>query len=127
MEYKTGMVTKGKVTGIQPYGAFVSLDEETQGLIHISECRHGYVKEVDELLTVGEELEVMVIDIDEYTKKISLSLRTLEDPQTFVYYPKKKRHYAKKNKIGFQSIKETLPKWIKQAKEDEKNQINSKQ
>ncbi|MFL2099678.1 CvfD/Ygs/GSP13 family RNA-binding post-transcriptional regulator [Desemzia sp. FAM 23991] len=127
MEYKIGMVTKGQVTGIQPYGAFVSLDEETQGLIHISECRHGYVKEVDELLTVGEELEVMIIDIDEYTKKISLSLRTLEDPQTFVYYPKKKRHYAKKGKIGFQSIKETLPKWIKQAKEDEKNQINSRQ
>lgn len=126
MEYKIGMVTKGEVTGIQPYGAFVSLDEETQGLIHISECRHGYVKEVGDLLKVGDRITVMIIDIDEYTKKISLSLRALEDPQTFVYYPKKKRHYTKKGKIGFQSIRETLPKWIKQAKEDEKNQINSR-
>ena len=38
--YRIGMVLEGYVTGIQPYGAFVALDEETQGLIHISECHH---------------------------------------------------------------------------------------
>lgn len=126
MNYKIGMVTEGEVTGIQPYGAFVSLDDETQGLIHISECKHGYVKDVNELLTVGDSVEVVIIDIDEYTKKISLSIRALEDPQTFVYYPKKKRRYKKQNKIGFQTIKEAIPKWIEQAKEDEKNQINAR-
>jgi len=126
MNYKIGTVTEGEVTGIQPYGAFVALDEETQGLIHISECKHGYVKDVSELLTVGDSVEVMIIDIDEYTKKISLSIRALEDPQPFVYYPKKKRRYKKRNKIGFQSIKEAMPKWIAQAKEDEKNQVNTR-
>lgn len=124
MNYKIGMVTEGEVTGIQPYGAFVSLDEETQGLIHISECKHGYVKDVSDFLSVGDIVGVVIIDIDEYTKKISLSIRALEDPQTFVYYPKKKRHYKKHDKIGFQSIKEAMPKWIEQAKEDEKNGIN---
>lgn len=124
MNYKIGMVTEGEVTGIQPYGAFVSLDEETQGLIHISECKHGYVKDVSDFLSVGDIVGVVIIDIDEYTKKISLSIRALEDPQTFVYYPKKKRYYKKHDKIGFQSIKEAMPKWIEQAKEDEKNGIN---
>lgn len=124
MNYKIGMVTKGEVTGIQPYGAFVSLDEETQGLIHISECKHGYVKDVSDLLSIGDTVEVMIIDIDEYTKKISLSIRALEDPQAFVYYPKKKRRYKKQDKIGFQSIKEAMPKWIEQAKEDERDGIN---
>ena len=54
--YKVGDVVKGKVTGIQPYGAFVSLDEHTQGLVHISEITYGYVKEVAEFLTVGQEV-----------------------------------------------------------------------
>ena len=52
--YKVGDVVTGKVTGIQPYGAFVSLDEHTQGLVHISEITYGYVKEVAEFLTVGK-------------------------------------------------------------------------
>ena len=38
-KFEIGTVTKGKVTGIQPYGAFVALNEETQGLVHISEVK----------------------------------------------------------------------------------------
>ena len=74
MTYKIDMIVKGKVTGIQPYGAFVSLDKDTQGLVHISECKHGFVKNLNAILQVGEEIEVMVIDIDEYTKKIYFCL-----------------------------------------------------
>lgn len=69
MDYKIGMIVKGRITGIQPYGAFVSLDKETQGLIHISECTHGYVKNLNEVLTVGDVMDVVILDIDEYTKK----------------------------------------------------------
>ena len=46
MTYKIGQIIKGKITGIQPYGAFVSLDEETQGLIHVSEVQSGYLKSI---------------------------------------------------------------------------------
>ena len=124
MRYKIGMVIKGKITGIQPYGAFVSLDEQTQGLIHISECKHGFVKELSEVLAVGNEIEVMVLDIDEYTKKISLSLRALEESTTFQYHSKKRRKYHDKFGIlGFDTIKESIPKWIKEAKEDEKKSM----
>ncbi|MEK6190555.1 MAG: CvfD/Ygs/GSP13 family RNA-binding post-transcriptional regulator [Carnobacterium alterfunditum] len=123
MRYKIGMVVKGKITGIQPYGAFVSLDEETQGLIHISECKHGFVKDLSEVLAVGNEIEVMVLDIDEYTKKISLSLRALEESTTFQYYYKKRRqHHEKFGALGFDTIKESIPKWIEEAKEAEKKQ-----
>ena len=126
MEYKIGMVVTGKVTGIQPYGAFVMLDDETQGLIHISECKHGYTKDLNELLTIDETIEVMILDIDEYTKKISLSLRTMQEPKKQQYHPTKRRHRHKQDKIGFQSIREALPKWIEQAKRDEKEHSDSK-
>ena len=46
----TGSIVTGKVTGIQPYGAFVALDENTQGLVHISEITHGYVKDINDHL-----------------------------------------------------------------------------
>ena len=44
MHYKIGEIVEGIITGIQPYGAFVSLDDETCGLIHISEISDGFVK-----------------------------------------------------------------------------------
>lgn len=125
MNYKIGIIVKGKVTGIQPYGAFVSLDKETQGLVHISECKHGFVKNLNDVLQVGEEIEVMVIDIDEYTKKISLSMRSLEENVTFQYHHKKRKNRQDKAvKPGFQAIAKMLPKWIEEAKKDEKARNN---
>lgn len=128
MRYRIGMVIDGIVTGIQPYGAFVALDSDTQGLIHISECHHGFVSDVGEFLKVGDHVRVMVIDIDEYTQKISLSMRCLEKKFDFSR-PKKSlknqhkkywtnRHYTS----GFHPIEEQLPTWIADALADlEKN------
>ena len=78
-KYRVGDVVTGKVTGIQPYGAFVALDDETQGLVHISEITYGYVKDVNEFIKVGDEITVKVLDVDEEQKKISLSIRVLQE------------------------------------------------
>ena len=86
MEYRIGDILTGKVTGVQPYGAFVMLDEHTQGLVHISECQHGYVKDTSDIFTVGQRVEVVILDIDEYTQKISLSLRALQAFAIFRYF-----------------------------------------
>ncbi len=69
-KYELGDVLTGKVTGIQPYGAFVALDDDTQGLVHISEITYGFVKDVSEFLSVGQEVEVKVLEIDEVPKKL---------------------------------------------------------
>ena len=55
MTYKIGQVLQGTVTGIQPYGAFVALDEQTQGLIHVSEIQSGYTKNINEVLLYQQE------------------------------------------------------------------------
>ena len=83
-QYTTGVVVTGKVTGIQDYGAFVALDAETQGLVHISEITNGYVKDIHDFLKVGDTVEVKVLSIDEEHRKMSLSLKA-----------------AKRNKEGF--------------------------
>lgn len=112
MGYKIGQIIKGDITGIQPYGAFVSLDSHTQGLVHVSEIQAGYTKNIHQYLEIGQKVRVQIIDIDEYTKKISLSLRTLADHSPASPY-QRKRYFTNRNKnIGFRSIQEQMPNWI---------------
>ena len=117
-DYKIGDVVKGTVNGIQAYGIFVALDEETQGLVHISECRHGYIDNVKSFIKIGETVEVRVIDIDEFTKKMSLSMRVLEETHT-PQQPLKRKWNTTKNTqtIGFSSLAQKLPHWIEEAKQ----------
>lgn len=120
MKYKIGDVVKGKIAGIQPYGAFVKLDDHTQGLIHISECKHGFVANISDILNINQEVEVMILDIDEYNKKISLSLRLLENtivPEKELNKPKKHFWTDKKNRIGYASIAKQKDMWVKEALE----------
>lgn len=116
MVYQIGQKVRGTVTGIQPYGAFVSIDDETQGLIHISELKHGYIKDISEIVSKGDEIDVMIMDIDEYSHKISLSLRSLQKPK---YHPFSNRknisRYGRKTGVGFKTIDDKMPKWKQQA------------
>mgnify|MGYP003412907166 FL=1 len=118
-KYKVGDVVTGKVTGIQPYGAFVALDDETQGLVHISEITYGYVKDVHEFIKVGDEIMVKILDVDEDQKKISLSIRVLQESPV-----SKKREVAPRKTLqervneadadGFRVLQQKLESWIKQ-------------
>ena len=118
-KYKVGDVVTGKVTGIQPYGAFVALDDETQGLVHISEITYGYVKDVNEFIKVGDEIMVKILDVDEEQKKISLSIRVLQESPV-----SKKREVAPRKTLqereneadadGFRVLQQKLQSWIKQ-------------
>jgi general stress protein 13 len=120
---EVGSVLTGKVTGIQPYGAFVALDENTQGLVHISEITHGYVKDINEHLTVGDEVKVKVLSIDEAAGKIGLSIRATEEAPEQA--PRAKKPRAKRpaavvqhqddSAQGFNTLKDKLQEWIAQS------------
>ncbi|WP_391202862.1 S1 domain-containing post-transcriptional regulator GSP13 [Psychrobacillus sp. L4] len=119
-DFKVGDVVKGKVTGIQPYGAFVSLDEDTQGLVHISEITYGYVKEVSEFLIVGQEVEVKILEVDNESGKISLSIRELQEKPAAPKKDDKPRktlqaRVDEHDQEGFNTLKEKLADWIKQS------------
>lgn len=116
-DYHIGMVVTGKVTGIQPYGIFVSLEDDVQGLIHISEIKPEFVHHLSHLFHIGDEVTAKIIDIDEYNHKMSLSSRALYEhvPRRYL----KKHYFTNKNKkIGFLSIKREMNKWIETAMDD---------
>ncbi len=77
MQLKVGQIIQGTVTGIQPYGAFVLIDDQTSGLIHISEISDGYVKDVKNFVNIKDTVTVKVIDVDETCKYARLSLKAL--------------------------------------------------
>ncbi len=73
---EVGQVLKGKVTSIKNFGAFVNIDG-VEGLIHISEVSWDRIDKVEDVLTVGDEIEVFVLGIDKDEQKVSLGLKQL--------------------------------------------------
>ena len=78
MSIEVGNKLKGKVTGIKKFGAFVELPEGKSGLVHISEVADNYVENVEDHLSVGDEVEVKVLSIAD-DGKISLSIKKAKD------------------------------------------------
>ena len=62
MPIQVGDIVKGMITGIQPYGAFVALDNGHKGLIHISEISERYVRDVHSYVRLNERVSVKVLD-----------------------------------------------------------------
>ena len=81
-KYPEGSIVSGKVVSITDYGAFVELEKGVEGLIHVSEMswtRHGI--HPSKIVSVGETVEVKVLNVDKEKKRISLGLKQLtEDP-----------------------------------------------
>lgn len=111
--FQIGDIVEGEVTGIQNYGIFVKISDKMQGLVHISECQHGFISSLEELVHIGDKVKVQVIDIDEYTHKISLSMRTLSKLNVPMHPAKIKHRYRKRlPNIGFQTLADKMPEWI---------------
>lgn len=80
-KYAVGNVVTGKVVRMVPFGAFVELEEGVDGLVHISQIAYKHVEKPEDELTIGQEIQAKVTELDLAAKKISLSIKeTLEKP-----------------------------------------------
>ena len=87
-DLKADMALTGKVTKIEKFGAFVDLGTERPGLIHVSEISNEYVKRPEDVVKVGDEVQVKVIGVDRRKKQIKLSMKALiPEPQKEVEKP----------------------------------------
>ncbi len=77
-EIKKGMVVRGKVSRIEKFGVFVEIGAERPGMIHISELTHGYIRNAEEVVKVGDEIEAQVLGVNRRKKRIKLSRKALE-------------------------------------------------
>ena len=73
--HQIGQITPGKVTKLVPFGAFVRVEEGIEGLVHVSELAERHVEIPEQVVSVGDEVMVKIIDIDLDRRRISLSLK----------------------------------------------------
>lgn len=87
--HAVGQIVPGKVTKLVPFGAFVRVEEGIEGLVHISELAQRHVEVPDQVVNVGDEAMVKVIDIDLDRRRISLSLKQADEDYTEEFDPSK--------------------------------------
>ena len=82
-KHPVGSTTKGKVVSVVPFGVFVEIEPHLEGLVHVSEVAHNFVKDLNEAVKVGEEVEVKILNYDEANRKINLSIKAClpEEPK----------------------------------------------
>ena len=76
-KYKVGSVVRGKVVNLTSFGAFTKLEEGIEGLIHISELADRRIEKPEEVVSVGDELDLKVINLTPKDRRIGLSLKAL--------------------------------------------------
>ncbi len=100
--YPVGARVKGTVVSVTDFGAFVELEQDVEGLIHISELSWGHPENPKDIVHEGDEVEVVVLGCDEEARRISLSLRqTSDDPWADVEakYPRGQRVVGEVTKV----------------------------
>lgn len=116
-EFKKGQLVKGIITGIEKYGAFLKIDEECNGLIHISQISDRFVRDINSYLKVGDEISAIVLE-DNIDTHLKLSIKEITKTTG-------NRRQIKETSAGFSTLKSMLDDWIKE-KHQEKIDDNAK-
>lgn len=103
--YKKGDIVEGKVTGIEGYGIFISLDDNYSGLIHISEITQGFVTDINKYVKIGDTIYVYILDVDDKDKHLILSIKNIN------YKYNDDTVLVKESIRGFLPLYEKLKEW----------------
>ena len=113
-DYVAGSIVKGQVTGIEKYGAFVSVDDSYTGLIHISEVSNEFVNDINNFFEIGEIIYCEVLEVDEKNFQLKLSIKNIN-------YKLHNNSKVKESRLGFLPLKNNLNKWIEDKISEIKN------
>jgi general stress protein 13 len=128
LSIQAGSVLEGKVTGIKPFGAFVELEEGVTGLVHISQVSHTFVNDINDVLKVGDVVQVKVLNVEE-NGKISLSIKETQPKPEGADRPRNKNKGGKGSRKPqqdkaistqtdnepFNTMADQLKEWAKKA------------
>ncbi|MEH7093595.1 S1 domain-containing RNA-binding protein [Neobacillus vireti] len=122
MSIEVGSKLQGKVTGITNFGAFVELPDGSTGLVHISEVADNYVKDINDHLKVGDQVEVKVLNVEK-DGKIGLSIKKAKDrpePEKKQYSqsqrPRQNRSNDRNNNKG-ETFESKMAKFLKDSED----------
>ena len=113
--YKVNDVINCTVCGIENYGIFIRTEDDYTGLIHISEISSDFVRNVSDYAKVGEKIKCQVLEVNDDLKQLKLTIKHLNFKEGY------SREEISKLDSGFDTLKEMLPKWIEEKKNNELN------
>ena len=112
-KYYPGSVVSGTVVGIKAYGAFISLEDDISGLLHISEITDSFVSDVNKYVQIGQVLKVKILDIDFDTRHAKLSLKAVKNVKNRKRYNLSEENFNAYKE--FRILKEQLPRFMKET------------
>ena len=128
MAIEVGSVVEGKITRITNFGAFVELEDDRSGLIHISEVANEYVNDVSDFLHEGEMVQAKVVSIDP-NGRVALSIKRMKPPVQEAENKPARATKPKPNRKLSASFEDKLSKFLKDSDErltDLKRKTDSK-
>ena len=79
-KYAIGNVVKGRIARMTDFGAFVELEPGVDALLHVSQISYEHVAKPEDVFKIGDEIEAKIVDFKPEDKKISLSIKALQEP-----------------------------------------------
>ena len=126
-KYIPGQIIKGTVTKITNFGAFVELEPELEGLLHISELADHKIEKPQDVVKLGEEIEVKILRVDTESRKIGLSLRRVRwaAEEQAAEHPQKPTPVGVQTVLDDSDIEQIKKTQEKQASELEQNVVET--
>ena len=123
MKHEVGEYLIGTVYMVKPYALFLRFEDGSEGLLHISEICDSYIRDIEKFGVVGDQLKVVIINIDPSNGFLRVSFKRVKKEESFSTHSNTIRKAPETNKNDFAPLEEKLPEWIeatlKKAKEEE--------
>lgn len=112
MSYKIGDDIIGKVNQVRPYALFLTFEDGSNGLLHISELSDSYIRDIEKFGTIGDELKVRVISVDPANGFLRVSYKAIPENERFTTHKNQLHSIPQVDKEEFKALEEKLPEWI---------------
>ena len=115
MPYQVGQLIVGKVIKVKPFAIFMSFEDGSEGLLHISEISDSYVRDIEKYGSKGDEIKVKVVSIDESNGYLRVSLKRVPPEEAYSTHSNNVRKVPECEEGDFNLLKEHLENWIQEA------------
>ncbi len=115
MKYQIGELVIGKITSVKPYALFLSFENGNNGLLHISELSDSYIRDIEKFGSVGDEIKVKIIAMDEANGFLRVSYKKVPENERFSTHVNESRIYLEESEKDFSELEKRLPVWIEET------------
>lgn len=124
-QYAVGEIIEGTVLELRKYGAILVFEDETRGLLHISEISDRYIHNIEKFVQVGRTYHVKIIEANQEGKFLKVSLKQITMEERLDYKAGvKKRFQIDEKEVDFSPLEESLPKWTEEQMKKNKDEDN---